>query len=358
MRNKLLVILLLQATAVWSQRVYDFDKSIERLTHGFTEDFSQLIIPGNRVYVMSTEYNSDVDAYVADKIREGITLGVKESKYNLVYQPFFKDHVVRKVYSSDTSFRIQHTSFLRENYKGMRSVLDSLDSYGIDHFIASEVSLNKENQLLSLNVYLVETSTLLVKWAQRYYSDPRFKSSESKKRIGLGIQVSDLVEAESFRDYGTNSSSSIVGPYQDPVRVQSVEVNYDEIVNQKWGAGLHIGGTSVHLPEGFKDTIVGFNSMSISSLDFGASVFATFWPKQKEAGTNWLTVREKVNLSKPTLYDTYVTSTTRAELHLTQSLNIFAGISFFGPIKRSTLQFSEGLTFNQFVLCYGTSLSF
>ena len=99
---------------VWSQRVYDFDKSIERLTHGFTEDFSQLIIPGNRVYVMSTEYNSDVDAYVADKVREGITLGVKKSKYNLVYQPFFKDHVVRKVYSSDTSFRIQHTSFLRK----------------------------------------------------------------------------------------------------------------------------------------------------------------------------------------------------------------------------------------------------
>ena len=234
LRNKLLVILLFQATVVWSQRVYDFDKSIERLTHGFAEDFGQLIIPGNRVYVMSTEYNSDVDAYVADKIREGITLGVKESKYNLVYQPFFKDHVVRKVYSSDTSFRIQYTSFLRENYKGMRAVLDSLDSYGIDHFIASEVSLNKENQLLSLNVFLVETSTLLVKWAQRYYSDPRFKSSRSTRRIGLGIQVSDLVEAESFRDYGTNSSSSIVGPYQDPVRVQSVEVNYDEIVNQKW----------------------------------------------------------------------------------------------------------------------------
>ena len=79
MRNRFLIILLLQATAVWSQRVYDFDKSIERLTHGFTEDFSQLIIPGNRVYVMSTEYNSDVDAYVADKIREGLTLGVRAS---------------------------------------------------------------------------------------------------------------------------------------------------------------------------------------------------------------------------------------------------------------------------------------
>ena len=110
LRNKLLV-LLFQATVVWSQRVYDFDKSIERLTHGFAEDFSQLIIPGNRVYVMSTEYNSDVDAYVADKIREGITLGVKESKYNLVYQPFFKDHVVRKVYSSDTSFKYSTPRF-------------------------------------------------------------------------------------------------------------------------------------------------------------------------------------------------------------------------------------------------------
>ena len=109
---------------------------------------------------------------------------------------------------------------------------------------------------------------------------PKIQATRYKK-IGLGIQVSDLVEAESFRDYGTNSSSSIVG-LSRPVRVQSVEVNYDEIVNQN-GSRPPCSATSVHLPEGFKDTIVGFNSMSISSFDFGASVFTFCQTKKRLA---------------------------------------------------------------------------
>jgi len=57
------------------------------------------------------------------------------------------------------------------------------------------------------------------------------------------------------------------------------------------------------------------------------------------------------------LVDTHLATETRVEVHLTPALSIFAGMKFFGPITRSTLQFSEGITLNTSALCYGAHIS-
>jgi len=357
--NRIIYILLIVLPSItWGQTTFGLDRSIDRLVAEFEKEFSQTIVEGNRVYVMQPDYSVTVSSYVTDRIYEGMIQSVRESKYNLVYQPFLKDHVIRKVYSSDSLFRIEHTSFLRSNYKGLRPVLDTLDSYGVDHFIASSVQWNPENEMLVLNVFMVETSTLLVKWAKKFYSDPKYKESKSTHSLSIGLLTSQDVPATVFRNYGTNSVNSIVGPYEnEPVSYQSIQVLYDNSLTNTWGGGIVLAGSSIHLPNGFKDTIVGLNSMAIPFFEIGASIHANFWPREQVLDDYWLTVKQIGTIGKPSVIDTHLSSDTRVELHLTPIISVFASLKYFGPIKRSNLQFTEGLTFNNYALCYGAYLT-
>jgi hypothetical protein len=124
-----------------------------------------------------------------------------------------------------------------------------------------------------------------------------------------------------------------------------------------WGAGIVLGGSSLFLPNGFKDTIVGLNSMNVPFFEIGASVFASFWPKKNSMSNYWLSAKQIGVIGKPTFIDTHLATETRVEIHLTPALSIFAGMKFFGPITRSTLQFSEGITLNTSALCYGAHIS-
>lgn len=352
------IVLILMPSIIWGQSTFGLDRSIDRLVEEFKKEFSQSIVEGNRIYVMQPDYSVSVSNYVTDRVYEGMIQSVRESKYNLVYQPFLKDHVVRKVYSSDSLFRIEHTSFLRSNYKGLRPVLDTLDSYGVDHFIASSVQWNPENEMLVLNVFMVETSTLLVKWAKKFYSDPKYKESKSSHSLSIGLLTSQDVPATVFRNYGANSVNSIVGPYDNElVSYQSIQVLYDNSLSNIWGGGLLLAGSSIHLPNGFKDTIVGLNSMSINFFEIGASIHANFWPRESTLNDYWLTVKQIGTIGKPTMIDTHLSSDTRVELHVTPIISVFASLKYFGPISRSNLQFTEGLTFNNYALCYGAYLT-
>jgi hypothetical protein len=350
--------MILLPSITWGQTAFGLDRAIDRLVGEFEREFSQVIVEGNRVFVMQPDYNVSVNSYVIDRVYEGLISSVRESKYNLVYQPFLKDHVVRKVYSSDSAFRIEHTSFIRAQYNGMRSVLDTLDSYGVDHFLASSIQRNSNNEMLVLNVYLVETSTLLVKWAKKFYSDPKYKESKASRTFSLGVYASQPVLASVYRDYGINSSGSVVGPYDDEIiDYQGVQVSFDHSVDPRWGGGIVLGGSSIHLPNGFQDTIVGLNSMTIESLELGASAFANFWPKESSVNQFWITLKETGLIGKPSIIDTYLSSDTRVELHMTPAISLFVAMRYFGPVKRSTLTFTDGLTFNSYALCYGAYLS-
>jgi len=357
-RIALHIVLIFAPSISWGQSTFGLDRSIDRLVAEFEKEFSQSIVEGNRVYVMQPDYSVTVSTYVTDRIYEGMIQSVRASKYNLVYQPFLKDHVVRRVYSSDTLFKIEHTSFLRSNYKGLRPVLDTLDSYGVDHFIASSVQWNPENEMLVLNVFMVETATLLVKWAKKFYSDPKYKESKSSHSLSIGLLTSQDVLATVYRNYGTNSVNSIVGPYDNEiVSYQSIQISYDNSRNNKWGGGILLAGSSIHLPNGFKDTIVGLNSMAIPFFEIGASIHANFWPRENTINDYWLTAKQIGTIGKPSIIDTHISSDTRVELHLTPIISVFAALKYFGPITRSNLQFTEGLTFNNYALCYGAYLT-
>jgi hypothetical protein len=232
-----------------------------------------------------------------------------------------------------------------------------MSSYGIDHFIASTIQWNEDNDLLVLNVYMVEASTLLVKWAKKFYSDPNYKEDRTKTHLNISFQASQPFESTVYRDYSTNSSTSIVGPYDDFTGYQSIQIEINQSYNHLWGAGIVLGGSSLFLPNGFKDTIVGLNSMNVPFFEIGASVFASFWPKKNSMSNYWLSAKQIGVIGKPTFIDTHLATETRVEIHLTPALSIFAGMKFFGPITRSTLQFSEGITLNTSALCYGAHIS-
>lgn len=341
----------------WGQNSFGADRAIDRLVEEFSKDFSQVIVPGNRIYVLQPEYNININSYISERVYDGLTSSVRSSKFNLVYQPFLRDHVIRKVYSSDSLFRIEHTSYLRAQHSSMRSVLDTMSSYGIDHFIASTIQWNEENDLLVLNVYMVEASTLLVKWAKKFYSDPNYREDRTKTHLNISFQASQPFSSTVYRDYSTNSSTSLVGPYDDFSGYQSIQIEINQSYNHVWGAGFVFGGSSLFLPNGFKDTIVGLNSMNVPFFEIGASVFASVWPKKNSMSDYWLSVKQIGVIGKPTFVDTHLATETRVEVHLTPALSIFAGMKFFGPITRSTLQFSEGITLNTSALCYGAHIS-
>lgn len=339
------------------QLAFTTEKSVKRLVDGFSEDFSQIIIPGNRIYVLKPDYSIGVSSYESDLIYEGISRVVSESKYNLVVQPFLKDHVVRKVYSSDSSFRIQHTSYMQENHASMRSIIDSLTSYGIDHFISTTIQRNEQNGLHVLNIKFVDTQSLTVKWSRTYYSDPRFKDKNTSTHLNIGILTSNPIQAEVFRDYGTNTSASLVGPYTDFVSYQNIYFQLDQTINDTWGASVFVGLSGIYLPEGFKDTLLGNNSLNIGFIELGTGIYGNFWPKKDASKNYWITLKQLASLGKPTVIDNILSTESRVEVHLTPTLSLFGSLKYFGPVTRSTLQYNEGLNFNTYMLCYGVFLS-
>tara|TARA_B110000046_G_scaffold66554_1_gene74464 strand:- start:194 stop:709 length:516 start_codon:yes stop_codon:yes gene_type:complete len=169
--------------------------------------------------------------------------------------------------------------------------------------------------------------------------------------------ASQPFESIVYRDYSTNSSTSLVGPYDDFAAYQSVQIEINQSFNNIWGAGIVLGGSSLFLPNGFKDTVVGLNSMNVPFFEIGASVFASFWPKKNSFSDYWMSLKQLGFIGKPTLIDTHLSTETRLEVHLTSAVSVFTGMKFFGPIKRSTLQFSEGITLNTPALCYGAHIS-
>tara|TARA_B110000977_G_C11087746_1_gene495413 strand:+ start:3038 stop:4117 length:1080 start_codon:yes stop_codon:yes gene_type:complete len=351
------ILLFISPLISFGQNTFGVDRAIDRLVEEFSKDFSQVIEPGNRLYVLQPEYNININGYVSERIHDGLTNAVRSSKFNLVYQPFLRDHVLRKVYSSDSLFRIEHTSYLRAQYPSMRTVLDTMASYGIDHFLASTLQWNEENDLMVLNVFMIESSTLIVKWSKKFYSDPNYKDDNTKTGLNISFMASQPFESIVYRDYSTNSSTSLVGPYDDFAAYQSVQIEINQSFNNIWGAGIVLGGSSLFLPNGFKDTVVGLNSMNVPFFEIGASVFASFWPKKNSFSDYWMSLKQLGFIGKPTLIDTHLSTETRLEVHLTSAVSVFTGMKFFGPIKRSTLQFSEGITLNTPALCYGAHIS-
>ncbi len=160
--------------------------------------------------------------------------------------------------------------------------------------------------MLVLNVFMVETSTLLVKWAKKFYSDPKYKESKSSHRVSIGLLTSQDVPATVFRNYGTNSVNSIVGPYDNElVSYQSIQVLYDNSLSNTWGGGFLLSRINYSLTKWIQRHNCGFEFNGYSFLRNRRLHTCNFWPRENTMNDYWLTIKQIGTIGKPSIIDTH-----------------------------------------------------
>lgn len=332
------------------------ERAISDILKSVQLDFKSAIVEGNRVFVMTPKSSIGVPPYLKDRLRDGLIAAIGDSKFQLVHQPFLEDNTGKKIEVSDTVVRVKQFSTMSSDYNSMRAVLDTLNSYSIDTFIASRIQQTEGGHLI-VHIQFVKTKNLEVVSTSSYYSNKSLRNTSRSKGLSMSVYTGENSSSLAYRDY-TNLSNGVVGPYNVVSFVNgATAIVHQDIsqANSTFKGGLLIGAENSYVREGFVDTLYQSHSFSIPALVVGLSLEANL-NSSGSNGRSILGIEERVFLGKPTLIDQYLVSETRVNISLTDFLELFGSVRYCQPIaySSSVLQILE---FQSYSLCYGISVN-
>ena len=351
----ILVLLLTVSVSAQTKQTKD-ERAIADVLRDIQLDMNSSIVEGNRVFVMSPKSSVGVSPYLKDRLREGIIEAIGNSKYQLVFQPYLEDNTAKKITVSDTLVRVQQFSTLTSDYGSMRSLIDTLNAYSIDVFVASRIQKSEDGHVI-VHLQMVKTKNLEVLSTRSYYSNKSAEKTSKGMGFSVGAYTGESNSSLAYRNY-TNLSNGSVGPYNVNSYVNGIYgALYQDLIrtSQVFQGGLIFGAENSFVREGFVDTLYQSHSFSIPAFSIGLSLKASL----NSAGSNGrsiLSVEERVFLGKPSLIDQYLVSETRLIISLTEFLDLFGSVRYSQPVAFSS-SVQQILEFQSYSLCYGVSVN-
>jgi hypothetical protein len=331
------------------------DQSIEKILREAEIKLSNEIVVGSRVFVMTPRFSAGVAPYIRDRIGAGLVQSLAQSKYVPVYQPFLEERTYKRIESSDTALRVIHSSSLFDDYKSMRSFVDTLNGYAVDLILVSRIHKN-ESDVLVLNMDLVDSRTLQIKSSSTVYSANKIKiNRDTHMQIsgGFGVSPSALL----YRNY-PQLSNGLVGPFETPINYQMIELGvYQDVLrgHEELKFGIVGAYESTFLQGVFNDSLYQINKFEIGALRLGLSLELSLLSNGPDPRPI-LSLTSNACISKPTLLDSYFSSDTRVTINFSRSLGGFIQIRFTDPIVKNAV-YTDIINNQSYMLCYGASIN-
>ena len=314
---------------------------------------SKDVTAGTRVFILSTERDESVPSMYRSRVEGVIAGALAQTKFDIVFQPFLKEETIKRVESTDSTFKVSNQSSYKMDYGSMRTLLDTMKEYSIDLLLASHLYLSNQYGLI-LDVWLIDSKTLELRQTYRVYSS----SIENGMRDRAEVQISALhgTATESYisREYG-NSQALTIGPELEQIFIDGARLSIIQPIlrsSNVMKGGFSLGIENSYL-KNFTDNVYGINEFQIRSISLGALLQLALVRNNK--GRELVSLQFYGGLSKTSIFNTAYSVGTGANIRLTDWFSVFA-MSQWNTELAIQDPFKQNINYQTPQLCGGISI--
>lgn len=314
---------------------------------------SKDVTSGTRVFILSPERDESVPSIYRSRVEGVIVSALAQTKFDIVFQPFLKEETIKRVESTDSTFKVSNQSSYKLDYGSMRTLLDSMKEYSIDLLLASHLYLSNQHGLI-LDVWLIDSKTLELKQTYRVYSAIIENRLRDKAEVQISAFHGTATESYISREYG-NSQALTIGPDLEQIFVDGARLSIIQPIlrsSNVMKGGVSLGIENSYL-KNFTDNVYGINEFQIRSISLGALLQFALVSNNK--GRELVSLQFHGGLTKTSIFNTAYSVGTSANIRLTDWFSVFA-MSQWNTELAIQDPFKQNINYQTPQLCGGISI--
>ena len=314
---------------------------------------SKDVTAGTRVFILSTERDESVPSMYRSRVEGVIAGALTQTKFDIVFQPFLKEETIKRVESTDSTFKVSNQSSYKMDYGSMRTLLDTMKEYSIDLLLASHLYLSNQYGLI-LDVWLIDSKTLELRQTYRVYSSSIENGMRDKAEVQISALHGTATESYISREYG-NSQALTIGPELEQIFIDGARLSIIQPIlrsSNVMKGGFSLGIENSYL-KNFTDNVYGINEFQIRSISLGALLQLALVRNNK--GRELVSLQFYGGLTKTSIFNTAYSVGTGANIRLTDWFSVFA-MSQWNTELAIQDPFKQNINYQTPQLCGGISI--
>lgn len=314
---------------------------------------SKDVTAGTRVFILSTERDESVPSMYRSRVEGVIAGALAQTKFDIVFQPFLKEETIKRVESTDSTFKVSNQSSYKMDYGSMRTLLDTMKEYSIDLLLASHLYLSNQYGLI-LDVWLIDSKTLELRQTYRVYSSSIENGMRDKAEVQISALHGTATESYISREYG-NSQALTIGPELEQIFIDGARLSIIQPIlrsSNVMKGGFSLGIENSYL-KNFTDNVYGINEFQIRSISLGALLQLALVRNNK--GRELVSLQFYGGLTKTSIFNTAYSVGTGANIRLTDWFSVFA-MSQWNTELAIQDPFKQNINYQTPQLCGGISI--
>jgi hypothetical protein len=314
---------------------------------------SKDVTAGTRVFILSTERDESVPSMYRSRVEGVIAGALAQTKFDIVFQPFLKEETIKRVESTDSTFKVSNQSSYKMDYGSMRTLLDTMKEYSIDLLLASHLYLSNQYGLI-LDVWLIDSKTLELRQTYRVYSSSIENGMRDKAEFQISALHGTATESYISREYG-NSQALTIGPELEQIFIDGARLSIIQPIlrsSNVMKGGFSLGIENSYL-KNFTDNVYGINEFQIRSISLGALLQLALVRNNK--GRELVSLQFYGGLTKTSIFNTAYSVGTGANIRLTDWFSVFA-MSQWNTELAIQDPFKQNINYQTPQLCGGISI--
>ena len=314
---------------------------------------SKDVTAGTRVFILSTERDESVPSMYRSRVEGVIAGAIAQTKFDIVFQPFLKEETIKRVESTDSTFKVSNQSSYKMDYGSMRTLLDTMKEYSIDLLLASHLYLSNQYGLI-LDVWLIDSKTLELRQTYRVYSSSIENGMRDKAEVRISALHGTATESYISREYG-NSQALTIGPELEQIFIDGARLSIIQPIlrsSNVMKGGFSLGIENSYL-KNFTDNVYGINEFQIRSISVGALLQLALVRNNK--GRELVSLQFHGGLTKTSIFNTAYSVGTAANIRLTDWFSVFA-MSQWNTELAIQDPFKQNINYQTPQICGGISI--